>query len=458
MKYQAYPAYKDSGVEWLGKIPEGWEVWKVSHAFTTCSGTTPPAGEEKWYGGNIPWITTGELRESDISETEKCITVEALNHFTALKIIPENSLLIAMYGATIGRLARNKVPATMNQACCALAPKMTTTTEYAFFYFQVAKDFLILLSSGGGQPNISQEKIRGFSIPLPPLPTQQAIAAFLDAETARIDGLVKDYEELVALLREKRQALISHAVTRGLSELASPDDPDFGRWAAQNCARPVKFKDSGVEWLGEIPEGWAVPALGYHYEVQLGKMLDAAQIAGSQLFPYLRNQDVQWGNINLEELPEMDFSISEQQKFSLRQGDLLVCEGGDVGRAAVWKHNKIPCFYQKALHRIRPLDCTGSDPRYLLYVLMMANKNGIFVGGEDKSTIYHLTADRLRKFRIPLPKMEEQTTIAAFLDRETAKMDELVAEAESAIELLKERRSALITNAVTGKINVEGLA
>lgn len=89
---------------------------------------------------------------------------------------------------------------------------------------------------------------------------------------------------------------------------------------------------------------------------------------------------------------------------------------------------------------------------------MMANKNGIFVGGEDKSTIYHLTADRLRKFRIPLPKMEEQTTIAAFLDRETAKMDELVAEAESAIELLKERRSALITNAVTGKINVEGLA
>ncbi len=241
-------------------------------------------------------------------------------------------------------------------------------------------------------------------------------------------------------------------VTRGLSELVSPKDPEFGTWA-----KPVKFKDSGVEWIGEIPEGWEVPAIGYHYYIQLGKMLDAAQITGSQLYPFLRNQDVQWNSINLENLPEMDFSKSEMVKYSLRFGDLLVCEGGDVGRAAIWNIENTKYYYQKALHRLRPLFISRNDPLFLLYFFMMANGNGIFIGGEEKATIYHLTADRLRKFRFPYPQKQEQSAIAAFLDRETAKMDMLVNEAEAASELLKEHRSALITNAVTGKIDVEDL-
>lgn len=205
--------FKDSGVEWLGEIPEGWGVIKTSYAYATSSGTTPQTGEEKWYGGNIPWITTGELREGVITETEKCVTKEAIEQHSALKIVPSNSLIIAMYGATIGRLARNSVPATMNQACCALVPTPIATTEFAFFYFQIAKESLILLSSGGGQSNISQEKIRSFSIPLPPIQTQNAISAFLKRESAKLDTLIAEAESAIALLKEHRAALITNAVT-----------------------------------------------------------------------------------------------------------------------------------------------------------------------------------------------------------------------------------------------------
>lgn len=205
--------FKDSGVEWLGEIPEDWEVWKVAHVFSTSSGTTPPADEDKWYGGTIPWITTGELREEEIWETEKNITTEAISRFSALKIVSPGCLIIAMYGATIGRLAINRVPATMNQACCALFPTEDISVSYSYYYFQIAKEYLVLLSTGGGQPNISQEKIRGFPIPLPSFPMQQVIASFLDSQILKIDTLISETESAVSLLKEHRSALITNAVT-----------------------------------------------------------------------------------------------------------------------------------------------------------------------------------------------------------------------------------------------------
>ena len=118
--------------------------------------------------------------------------------------------------------------------------------------------------------------------------------------------------------------------------------------------RYERYKDSGVEWLGEVPEHWTVCALNYRYEVALGKMLDEKRITGNHLAPYLRNVDVQWGKINTTDLPQMDFSGADLERYSLRSGDLVVCEGGEVGRAAVWNAELKECFYQKAIHRLRP--------------------------------------------------------------------------------------------------------
>ncbi len=120
-KYQAYPEYKSSGVEWLGDIPFEWEMWKLSHAYDEIgSGTTPPSDSDEWYGGNIPWVTTGELRESVITDTTKKVTEKTIKQFPTLRLYPKGSVAIAMYGATIGRLGIFGIEATTNQACCVL--------------------------------------------------------------------------------------------------------------------------------------------------------------------------------------------------------------------------------------------------------------------------------------------------------------------------------------------------
>ncbi len=237
MTFPAYPDYRDSGVEWLGAVPTYWESWKISHAFGELgSGTTPPTSETEWYeGGTVPWVTTGELRESIIWETKKLLSPKAISAFSALRLHPAGSLAIAMYGATIGRLGILGVEATTNQACCLLTRPNHLHVKFTFYWLLVFKQSIIdLYASGGGQPNINQEIIANLKIPAPGVQEQIQIARFLDHETARIDALIEEQQRLIELLKEKRQAVISHAVTKGL-------DPT------------VPMKDSGAEWLGEVP-------------------------------------------------------------------------------------------------------------------------------------------------------------------------------------------------------------
>ena len=208
-----------------------------------------------------------------------------------------------------------------------------------------------------------------------------------------------------------------------------------------------KYKDSGVEWLGEVPGHWAAPPLYLRYSVELGKMLDSSRITGHHLVPYLRNVDVQWGRINFNDLPEMDIEASEYGRYTVAPGDLLVCEGGEVGRAAILPERSGTIGFQKALHRLRVL-ADDEHPAFMYFTLSWAALRGVF-NQSGLSTIAHLTGEQLRKYRFPKPPIAEQTAIAAFLDRETAKIDALVAEQQSLIALLKEKRHALISHAVT---------
>lgn len=213
------------------------------------------------------------------------------------------------------------------------------------------------------------------------------------------------------------------------------------------------YKDSSAEWLGRIPTHWDVAALRYRYQQSLGKMLDTKQITGEHLVPYLRNVDVQWDSINVRDLPHMDIRPHEIDRFTVRPGDLLVCEGGETGRCAIW-HGKInPCGYQKALHRLRPLDRARDNPRFLCYTFAVAVTRGAFADGQG-STIGHLTGEMLRAHRFPFPQPSEQRAIADFLDRETARIDALFARRERIVELLEEQKQVVIEKAVKGQIDV----
>ncbi|MBA4114652.1 MAG: restriction endonuclease subunit S [Verminephrobacter sp.] len=426
MSFPRYPEYKDSGLEWLGEVPAHWETWKVAHAFGSIgSGTTPPSSEEHWYDEvGMPWVTTGELRENIIVETNKSVTTAALEKFSALRIHPAGSLVVAMYGATIGRLGILGVDAVTNQACCVLSAPRSLSIAFTYYWLQGFKQIIIdLFSTGGGQPNINQDTVANLRIPAPGLGDQTAIATFLDRETAKIDALVAEQEKLIALRQEKRQAVISHAVTKGL-------DPN------------VPMKDSGVEWLGEVPEHWGVKRLKHNLRLLTDKT------------------DRRTNPIALENIESWSGRlIPTETEF---QGDGVAFEHGDI------LFGKLRPYLAKALLATYPGEAVGdfhvmrpsaeTYPRFAQYGLLNTNFIDIVDGSTFGSKMPRASWDFFGAVHMPTPPLAEQTAIAAFVESETAKLDTLMTEARNAITLLQERRTALISAAVTGQIDVRALA
>ncbi len=208
------------------------------------------------------------------------------------------------------------------------------------------------------------------------------------------------------------------------------------------------YKDSGVGWMGEVPEHWAIAALRHRYSQCLGKMLDSKRMTGLQLIPYLRNTDVQWDRIRTDDLPTMDISPAEYGRYTVQHGDLLVCEGGEVGRCAIWSGKVHLCGFQKALHRLRPLNSTSDMPRFAYYALRAAAQNQAFNDGH-LSTIAHLTGDKLRAQRLPFPHLAEQALIVKFLDHADRRIRRYIRAKQKLIKLVEEQKQAIIHRAVT---------
>ncbi len=286
------------------------------------------------------------------------------------------------------------------------------------------------------QFDISWDLLRSMQVRIPDAETQARVADFLDREIQRISETTTAAESLVELARE-RFAVQAVNEIRGTTEATSR---------------------VGLQWLGQVAEDRDVCRLGYRYEVQLGKMLNPDAASGDELRPYLRNVNVQWDRIDVEDVNEMSFDASDRARFSLRSGDLLVCEGGDVGRCAIWEEQLPECYYQKALHRLRPRSPSKDLPRYLYFVLRVASRQGLFVSDGNQNTIPHLTAEQLRAHRFPFPSREVQEQVAERLDSWKRGVSEVESLAIHQSELLEERRQALITAAVTGRIDVEAVA
>ena len=221
---------KASGVEWLGDVPEHWSIKKSSQLFSIGSGTTPPTDASEHYGGDIPWITTSELRESVIESTRKTVTSQALQRFSSLRVYPKGSTAVAMYGATIGRIGVLGVPATVNQACCVFSESSEIDTWFWFYWLQSRRPHLIALGYGGGQPNLSQQLLKRIRVPVPPRNEQGEIIQYLDRSTSDISGAIIRARRQIDLLEEYRTRLIADVVTGKLDVRAAaaglPDEGD----------------------------------------------------------------------------------------------------------------------------------------------------------------------------------------------------------------------------------------
>jgi len=439
MNRKAYPEYKDSGVEWLGEIPEHWQAFTVKRVSVRIqTGCTPPTLEERYYeDGTVPWYGPGSFGTNLVlSEPIKLLNEAAICDGTA-RLFAADSIMVVCIGATIGKVGYLEKPASSNQQITAITPNPKKASgKFLSYQFKRLEHVLRGIAPSTTLPIMDQQEVGYLPCALPTLEEQNLIVEYLDRETERIDTLIAKKERQIELLQEKRTALISRAVTKGL-------DPN------------AKMKDSGIEWLGEIPEGWEVIECKFGYDIQLGKMLQNEPQSEKEMFvPYLKAINVQWSKVHIDNFFEMWASNEDTIKYGVKNGDLLVCEGGEVGRAGIVNNVNPPCIIQNALHRVRSKN--KNNPKFLMYLLQEAyNKDWINIIC-NKATISHFTREKLGWLHIVKPLVEEQHAIAAFLDREAAKIDGLIDKVTESIEKLREYRTALISAAVTGKIDLRG--
>lgn len=444
-----YPRYKDSGVEWLGEVPEHWEIAPFQGLFEM----SPEKNGKSIVGG---MLSISGYRGVEPKRYESDSQKRTQDQLADYRVVRQGQLAVNTMWLNYAGLGVSDHEGHMSPAYRAYSIRPKLNRRYA--HHLLRSSLYVEAYTGlmqGIRPNsmqIKNEDFKKIPVLIPPKPEQDRIVAFLDQKTAEIDALIAKKQRQIELLDEQKAILINRAVTRGIvnaefgmrnEELSSSSHSTF-------TTHNSKFSPSGIEWIGDIPEHWVTAPMYSRCDVRLGKMLDAAKIKGKHLQPYLRNTDVQWFEINSLDLPLMDFRPEEYERYSVQRGDLVVCEGGEPGRAALWDSDE-PCFFQKALHRVRPLK--GDDPKFLLYLFRNAVTMSAF-SGVDKATIAHLTGEQLKRFRFAFPPVSEQAGIAAYLTEAQMRFSETTQRIVSHIVSLKTLRSTLIAHAVTGRIKV----
>ena len=439
-----YPKYKDSGVEWIGEIPLDWEMRKISHSFNVISsGSTPKADDKQYYkNGTINWINTGDLNDGLLKSCKKKINEKALDKFSTLKVYPKGALIIAMYGATIGKVSILDINACTNQACCVMYDSKVIDIQYIFFWFIANKQNIISLSVGGGQPNISQNLVKEIKISCPKIKEQLQIANFLDHKTHLIDTLIEKKKRLIDLLKEERTAVINEAVTKGL-------DPD------------VPMKDSGIEWLGEIPEHWGVVSAKHleknsPYLAQTGPF--GAQLHASDYveegIPLILIKNVNRLRIDDSDIPKITQEKANQLSlYRLESGDIVFSRVGSIGRIALTTVREKGWLISGQMLRLR-FKSKRLIPQFAVYAISSKSIQTYFNLKSVGTTRDSINTEILKGMLLMLPPTDEQNRIVDFIQKETTRIDTIKTKTTKEIELLQEYRTALISEVVTGKIDV----
>lgn len=399
------------------------------------SGTTPKSTNARFYdNGTYCWLNTGDLNDALVFQSSQHITDAALAAYPSLKKYPKDTIIVAMYGATIGKVGLLTFDSYVNQACCAMVINKTIANPlFVLYYLLTYKPQLVKESFGGTQPNVNQFKVATIRIAIPPLEEQGRIVSYLNDKTGKIDARVSLLTKKRDAYQRLKKALISRVVTKGLNPNA-------------------KFKPSGVDWIGEIPEGWEVKRIKEIGSLKLGKMLSEKPIPGYKLCKYLKSKNIGHLYLNMDSVEEMYFSEEEMNQLMLHKEDLLLSEGGEVGKTAIWNGELEECGIQNSVHKLTTFK--GFSPKYYLYYSYMLSDNGYYKSIVNLVSIMHLTYEKLRRVVVLAPPLSEQQSIASYLDEKCSEIDANIANLEKQIEKYKELKRALISEVVTGKRRV----
>ena len=402
---------KDSGIEWIGEIPEGWTKNKVIRLFDTIgSGTTP-----KNITSDFPvvnWIQSGDITGSFMPACKNVISANLLSQYSALKVYPAPFIIIAMYGASVGNASISLIDGCVNQACCVLSSP-SCNLHYDFYVIKSAQSYLVRKAVGGGQPNISQETIKQLWLPLPPLSTQDIIVRNLDATCSKIDDLLSSVHASIEEYKKLKQAVITQAVT------------------TLNCPN-VKLKYL-MDIIVDCPHETPIYTFTGNYLV-------------------IRTSDQSLASLRCDEymyrLDEAEYK-KRTRRLTLDKDDIVYGREGSWGLACLVPQSNKYCLGQ----RVMQFRCNTRllYPKYAMYAL---NSETVYKQGALDtigSTAPHVNISTICNYLLPVPALNEQKEITNYLDAKCAEIDKLIAKKEQLIKELESYKKSLIYEVVTGK-------
>jgi len=424
---------KDSGIEWIGDIPAHWDVKRIKDIAYLGSGTTPKSSNEKYYDGTHPWLITGDVQNRLIERNENFITDLALAEIPNLKLYPAKTVLLAMYGGgTIGNVGLMTYPAYINQACCAMIPKSGIYEKYLFYYLRTKYSRIISTGVGGTQINLSQNKIAAYPIAVPPFKEQQTIADYLDKKTAEIDEQITALEKKSDAYQRLKRSLISEVVTRGLNPTA-------------------ELKDSGIEWIGEIPKHWVIKRfkeMFRHYSTGFTPdSKDVNYFADDEINTWVTIADLVDKYIVDSNMYLSDKAINDYAPILSPKGSLLFSFKLSVGKTAFAGKN---LYTNEAIVTIPPQ--RNNDLRYFYYLIPEACANN---ATENIYGAKMLNQKIIANMILFAPPIDEQRAISDYLDKKTAEIDSNISAISSKIDAYKRLKQSLIDEVVMGKRRIE---
>ena len=442
MSFPRYERYKDSGVEWLGEVPEHWRVDRMKNTVASCRNGIwgqEPAGDER----DIPCVRVADFDRQRLTTGEN---VPTLRNVTASersgRVLRRGDLLLEKSGGgDIQPVGCVVLYSSDREAICSnFIARMAIAAEfdpsfcrYLHFAMYALRLTTRSINQTSGIQNLDQSAYLSEAISFPTREEQQAIAVFLDQETAKIDALIEEQRRLIELLKEKRQAVISHAVTKGL-------DPK------------APMTDSGSEWLGDIPAHWAAGTLTRISERVVVGIAEAATHAyADDGVPILRSTNIRPNQITGAVLMiDPAFAAARGSKV-LREHDLVTVRTGNAGVTAVIPPalDGCQCFTMLITTLARP-----HDPSFYSFYLNSTVAQSYFSVEGWGTAQTNISVPILKSLPIPIPPAAQQQSIAEYVGGVSREVDELIALADAMVALLAERRSALISAAVTGKIDV----
>lgn len=410
----------------MTKIPAAWRLVPLAQLGRWSGGGTPSKSNlQFWTADGIPWVSPKDMKRPIIYDTEDHITAEAVNS-SATHIVPAGSILVVTRSGILEHslpIAKAGRPVALNQDMKALVLSSGWNPDYVIYALRRFSDEILSNCSKRGTTvaNIDSGRFLTFEIPAAPPEEQDRIVAKLDSLLECSKNVREELSHIPKLVERYKQAILASAFRSHLGHGSKT--------------------------------AWRIQPLYQFADLQLGKMLDKAKNKGIET-PYLRNINVRWLNFDLSDLLEMRFTEAEKEKFAIRDGDIIICEGGEPGRAAIWKGGETTMKYQKALHRVRLRP--GYNQEWIAYQLYYLAKSGELADHFTGTTIKHLPKEALAEVEFLVPPESEQRRLVAAINRAFEVTERLLSESTRATGLVDRLDQAILRRAFRGELVMEG--